>query len=329
MPAIYGNVQAVPLALGVFLATDDYDFVPEPNSISVTTLLKPIRQIILPTRVSTEGAVVDLASQMANRLGSAIHHKIEHAWTTNYRGAMRAMGYPEKIIDRIRINPTPEEIVADPSIIPIYMEQRIAKKVGKWIVTGKFDFIGDGAVQDFKSTSIWAYQNQVNQEKQVLQTSLYRWLDPKKITQDIAQIHHIFMDWKAGMAKSDPNYPPQRFTTQKLHLRPEDEIDRFVRGKLALIEKYWNADEADIPFCSDDDLWRSAAVYKYYKSGIAGATKSTKNFDDRTEAYLYRASKGMGEIKEVPGGVKACVYCSGFMACTQKDAYIASGDLKL
>lgn len=329
MAAIYANVQAVPLALGVFLATDDYDYIPDPNSISVTTLLKPVRQIILPTRVKTEGAMVDLASQMANRLGSAIHHKIEHAWVTNYRGAMRNMGYPEKIIDRIRINPTPEQLAADPSIIAIYMEQRIAKKIGKWTVTGKFDFIGDGAVQDFKSASVWSYQNQVNQDKQVLQTSLYRWLDPKKITQDIAQIHHIFMDWKAAMAKSDPNYPAQRFATQKLQMMSVEEIDRYVHNKLALIDRYWDADEESIPNCSDEDLWRTAPVFKYYKSGIAGAVKSTKNFDDRTEAYMYRASKGMGEIKEVSGEVKACVYCSGFMACTQKDAFIASGDLKL
>jgi len=203
MAAIYGNVQAVPLALGVFLATDDYDYIADPYTISVTTLLKPVRQIILPTRVNTEGALVDLASQMANRLGSAIHHKIEHSWVNNYRKAMQLMGYPDKIIDRIRINPTQAELAADSSIIPIYMEQRLTKKVGRWTVSGKFDFIGDGMVQDFKTASVWSYQNQVNQDKQILQGSLYRWLDPIKITQDIMQIHHIFMDWKAAMVKSD------------------------------------------------------------------------------------------------------------------------------
>lgn len=327
--ARYGNVQAVPLALGVFLATDDYDHNPNPNAISVTTLLKPIRQIVLPHRIQTEGVLVDLAGEMANRLGSAIHHKIEHAWVNNYRNAMRLMGYPDKIIDRIRINPTVEEVAADERIIPIYMEQRLTKKVGRWTVTGKFDFIGEGMVQDFKTASIWSYQNQVNQDKQILQGSLYRWLDPVKITQDIMQIHHIFMDWKASRVGVENGYPPQRFATQKLHLKSVSEMNMYVRDKLAQIDRYWSADESLVPKCSDEDLWRSESKFKYYKSGAANALKSTKNFDDKAEAFMHLAKMGVGEVVEVPGGVKACHYCSAYLACTQKDALIASGELKL
>lgn len=325
----YGNVQAVPLALGVFLATDDYDYNPNPNAISVTTLLKPIRQIILPSRIQKEGVLVDLAGEMANRLGSAIHHKIEHAWVTNYRSAMMSMGYPLKIINRIRINPSPEELLADETIIPIYMEQRLTKQVGRWQVTGKFDFIGEGMVQDFKTASVWSYQNQVNHDKQVLQGSLYRWLDPVKITQDIMQIHHIFMDWKASRVGVENGYPPQRFATQRLHLRSVVEMDRYVRNKLDQIDKLWSADESLIPLCSDEELWRSEPKYKYYKSGDITAAKSTKNFDDKAEAYSHQAKMGMGAIKEVLGTVKGCHYCPGFLACSQKDDLIRAGELIL
>jgi hypothetical protein len=325
----YSNVSAVPLALGVFLATDHYDANPDPLTISTTTLLKPLRQILLANRLPSTEGVTDLASMMANRLGSAIHDGIERSWRNNYQNAMSSMGYPQKLIDRVRIDPTDQDLIDNPEIVPFYMEQRASKKVGKWTVTGKWDFIGEGRVQDYKTASVWSYKNQVNADKQIKQGSIYRWLDPKKITQDQMDIHHIFMDWKAGMVKTDPGYPPQRFHKQTFNLLSIQETEQFIRSKLASIDEHWNTEEEHLPFCSDEDLWRSAAVFKFYKNGDTSAARSTKNFDTLVEARLHQATVGTGAVKEVPGQVKACTYCAGFAMCTQKDSLVAIGDLVL
>lgn len=329
--ALYSNISAVPLALQVFLATDNYDHNPDPNTISVTTLLKPLRQIILPSRVPQAGGMIDLAGTMANRLGSAIHEGIDSSWKNNYRKAMSLLGYRDKLIDRVRINPTDAELAADPDIIPFYLEQRASRKVGKWTVTGKWDFIGEGKVQDFKTASVWSYQNQVNADKQIKQGSMYRWLDPKKITQDQMEIHHIFMDWKAGMTKTDPTYPPLRFHTQTFDLLSQADTDRFIRQKIELIETHWSTPEDHLPLCDDEELWRSEPKFKFYKSGDINAKRSTKNFDTMLLARTYQANEagGVGAIKEVPGEVKACRYCAGFPICSQKDALIAAGNLTL
>lgn len=156
MTQTYANVGDVPLALAVFLASDYYDFDNTPNTISTTTLLKPLRQIILPARIPAGEAMPNLADMMNNRMGSAIHDGIEKAWVTNHKPAMAALGLPQRVIDRVRINPTPEELTED--TIPIYLEQRLKRQMGKWIITGKFDFVGEGRVQDFKSTSVWSYK---------------------------------------------------------------------------------------------------------------------------------------------------------------------------
>ena len=326
----YNNASEVPLALAVFLASDYYDYNDDPNTISVTTLLKPIRQIILPSRIPSQEGLIDLADQMSNRLGAAIHDGIERSWRDNYVVAMQHLGYPQKMIDRVRINPTPEELAAYPEAIPVYLEQRLSRKVGKWTVTGKFDFIAEGQVEDFKTASTWSYKNQVNADKQILQGSSYRWLDPKKITRDTMRIHHIFMDWKASMVKADPKYPPQRFHTQSFKLMSEADTDLYIKRKLADIEAYWETAEPDLPRCGPEDLWRSDPVFKYYKSGDT-TKRSTKNFDDRSSAMIFMSTegKGAGLIKEVPGEVKACKYCAAFAACTQKDEFIISGDLVL
>lgn len=325
MSAVYANVSAVPLALAVFLASDYYDHSDEPDTISATTLLKPLRQIILPSRLPEGVGLVDLAAMMNNRMGAAIHDGIEKAWTTNHRRAMKALGYPERVIDRIRINPEPHEVTED--VLPVYLEQRLKRKLGKWTITGKFDFVGEGRVQDFKSTSVWTYKNQVNSEKYPLQGSIYRWLDPKLITEEEMDIHYIFTDWKSGMQRSDPNYPPQRFHRQVFHLKSLQETEAFIRRKLSLIEQYLDAPEDEIPECDDEELWRSEPVWKYYKNP-AKTARSTKNFDNVHDARLRLIEDGnVGMVKEVPGQVTACKYCPAFAACSQKDQLIASGDL--
>lgn len=323
----FNNSSNVPIALGVFLASDSYDYNNDENVISATTLLKPLRQIILSRRVPHADYALELVDQMKNRIGSAVHDAIENAWKHNREKALEALGYPKRVIDRIKFNPTPEELEADPNIIPVYMEQRMSRKVGKWTVSGKFDFIGDGMVQDFKTTGTYSYTKQTNADKYAKQGSIYRWLDPKKITQDVLQIHYIFTDWKASLAKSDPNYPRTSFHTQSYDLMSYEETDRYIRNKLALIEKYWDAPEEDIPLCDPDDLWQSAPVWKYYRDPNK-MTRSTKNFDNAGEAFMRMSQDGhTGTVVEVPGSVKACQYCSAFPVCSQKDQLIRSGQL--
>lgn len=327
MSARFANVSEVPLALAVFLASDYYDYNDDPHTVSATTLLKPLRQIILATRVPPGDGLVNLADMMNNRMGAAIHDGIEKAWTTNYAKAMEAIGLPQRVIDRVRINPKPEDVTED--ILPIYLEQRLKRQLGKWTITGKFDFVGEGKVQDFKSTSTFTYKKQVNADKYTQQGSIYRWLDPKLITQDEMDIHYIFTDWKPAMAKTDPAYPPKRFHKQSFSLMSLQETENFIRRKLELIEQFWDAPEDDIPLCDDDELWRSEPVFKYYKNP-AKTARSTKNFDTRADAMIRMAEDGnVGIVKEVPGQVTACKYCPAFAACSQKDQLVASGDLIL
>ena len=322
----YINVSDVPLALAVFLATDDYDYDSDQFTISATTLLKPIRQLILTSRIPPEDALVSLPDLMASRMGSAIHSAIEHAWKTNYVNAMKQLGYPQKIIDRIKLNPPMEEILNEDAI-PIYLEQRLSRQFGRWKITGKFDFIGEGRVQDFKSTGVYTYMKQTNAGKYSLQGSIYRWLDPKKITQNDMDIHYIFTDWKAQTAKTDKTYPQRRFLKQTYPLMSLMETERYISNRIQMIETFWNKPEDRLPDCGDEDLWRSDPVFKYYKNPNK-LLRSTKNFDTYQEAVMQQAADGaVGIVKEVPGQVTACKYCPAFMACTQKDRLIASGEL--
>lgn len=324
---LYTKTAEVPLSLAVFLATDSYDHNDDPYTISATSLIRPLRQLILAGRVPETHAVMELAQTVNSRMGSAIHDGIERAWKTNHKQALEILGYPKRVIERIRVNPESSELTED--TIPVYLEQRLERQVGKYTVTGKFDFVGDGRLEDFKSTSVFTAMHHVNDEKYAWQGSIYRWLDPRKITKDEMAIQFLFTDWSAAKAKSDPKYPQKRIQQRILPLKSLQETEAFIRRKLQQLEEYKDAPEHLIPECTDADLWRSDPVFKYYKNP-AKMARSTKNFDTQQEAMLRKAEDGhTGVVVEQPGQVTACRYCPAFAACTQKDRLIASGDLQL
>lgn len=321
----YANTASVPLSLAVFLATDNYDH--DPNTISATALIKPLRQIVLSARVPENVSPADLVNMVPSRMGSAIHDAIERSWKDNYHIALDNLGYPKRVIEKIRINPKPEELTD--GLIPIYLEQRAHKQVGKFTISGKYDFIGDGRVEDFKSTSTYTAMNNTNDEKYIWQGSIYRWLNPTIITRDEMAIQFIFTDWSKSKASQDPKYPQQRIQQRLLPLKSIQETDAFIKRKLGQIEQYWDAPEDEIPLCTDADLWRSEPVFKYYKNP-SNTKRSTKNFDNRHDAQLRFIEDGsVGKVVEQPGQVTACKYCPAFAVCSQKDALVASGDLVL
>ena len=316
----YTNNYNIPLSLAVFLATDDYDY--DPYTISATSLLKPIRSLILSKRVPKEQMIVDISSLVSARMGSAIHTAIEKAWM-NPAQAIKSLGYPEHIVNKVVINPTEVK----PGQIPVYMEQRAYKEVLGYKVSGKFDFVASGQVEDFKSTSVYTYLNQTNKDKYILQGSIYRWLNPDIITKDKMRINYVFTDWNKKDSLSNPNYPASRVHTQSLPLMSIQETDNWVRNRLQLIKTYTPLDESELPLCTDEELWRKENVYKYY-ANPANTSRATKNFNTYTEAMQYYIERGAtGLVKEVKGKVTACKYCNAYAICSQRVTLEESGDL--
>lgn len=322
----YTNQLQIPLALAVFLATDDYDY--EPGVISATSLLKSTRQLVLSKRIAPGDVAIDISSLVSARMGSAIHAAIEKAWL-NPEYALKALGYPKQVWGNVVINPNPETLTESPQAIPVYMEQRAYKELLGFKVSGKYDFVAEGKVQDFKSTSVYNYINQSSIAKYVLQGSIYRWLNPNIITSDVMMIHYIFTDWSKASALQKDTYPQARVLTQKLELLSLENTEAYVRNKLNDVLKYKDTPETEIPLCSDEDLWRKPSVFKYYKNPEK-TTRSTANFDNSVDAHTRLNEDGnVGIVKEVQGGVAACNYCPAASICTQKDIYIASGELIL
>lgn len=308
------NNANVPLSMALWLADDDYDHDNDPYTISATKLLDPIKAIVLdlqnPNRVTT----TDIQSVAASRIGTAMHDAIEASWRKpNLSERLQNLGLPKKVADKVIVDPT-EQQVAD-GCIPVYMEIRSYKQVGKWNVSGKFDFIMNSKLEDFKSTGTYTYEKGTNDTKYPKQGSLYRWLNPAIITDDLMTICFFFTNWSAGMTYGD-HYPNNKVMGKDYRLASIEETQTFVEQKLATIESLLTATQDTLPPCTREELWQGVGTYKYYAK--LDAKRATKNFDNPAEAQQRLIKDGnKGKVVHVPDKATACIYCSVNTMCEQ------------
>lgn len=335
----YANRSNLGLTLALWLSHDLYDHNPEdaPDDgceiISVTTLLKPTKALILGHRIPQDEQEVDLADLVASRLGQATHSGIENAFLVgNLEKRLISIGVPANVAAKVVVNPDPEVVQANPHLIPVYLEKRAYRKIetssGRKVwISGKFDQVIAGRPEDNKITTTYKYSKLDDTEKSDygIQMSLYRWLNPDIITSDVGQINFVFKDWKRGEVGRMPNYPDEQVKEAAIQLMDEQTAEAFVRQKLDDIERNARApSQADMTRCTDEELWRTDPVHKYYANPEVAKKggRATKNFPSYAAAMEHRNKQNKGEVVTIPGRVRRCGYCDAAPACEQRREYI-------
>lgn len=327
------NNSDISLSLAVWLINDEYDHHAGQEFeeyISVTTLMRPTKQIVLARRVPYEEQIEDVLDYARRGLGNSIHDGIEKAWKKNYAKNLAKLGIPDAVISRVRINPTDEERLAMPDMIPIFLEQRGYREINGVTIGGKFDLVAEGHVEDNKSTSAFGWMYGTRDEENRLQGSLYRWIDQalppelRKITEEWMRVNYIFTDWTKASAKQNPKYPQIPVEKKDIPLLSLDDTEMFIKAKLHDIKKQIKLPESQMKPCSDEELWRSDPQYKYYSDPAKAkdpSARSTKNFTTLVEANSHLAQAGKGVVVTKPGEVKRCAYCNAAPICQQRLEY--------
>lgn len=325
------NTAGIGLSLAVWLAHEQYDSGasehPGKDMISATGLLKPTRQMILANRVPPSDRQTDVSDLIASRFGTAIHDSVDHAWHTGYKDALSRLGHPQKMIDKIIINPSFDDLASMPGAIPVYLEQRFFRSIevdgNEIVISGKFDQIINGELNDIKTTSAYTYTSGNKDDDYIIQGSIYRWINPTKVTSDLFRIQHIFTDWQRMQVKTTPGYPASRIVESTYQLLSESQTETWMRAKIREILANQHLDEDQIVRCSDKELWMSEPVFKYYADPAKAAEggRSTKNFPNYPAAASFANKAGKGVVVTVQAEPKACKYCPAFEICTQKDEY--------
>lgn len=319
----FANPENIELPVALFLASDKYNG--NLPGYSATGLIKPIRQTILTSRITaTTNTPINLVDGLRSRVGSAIHAALEDAWLDSPEQALEALGLPAGIRSRILVNPAPQDV--KPDSLPIYLEQRTSKDVDGVTVHGQYDIVFQGEVQDLKTTSVFQFSKQNKVEAFTLQGSIYRWLNPELITKDTLAIHYLLLDWSASRTR-DPAYPKSPVITMRYPLMSPERTLIWIRQRLAALAAMKTAHDSELPECTDEELWRSEPVFKYYKNPTS-KSRSTANFDTLAEAQARLAKDGhIGVIEEKKGEVRACRWCPAAGICQQRARLVAAGKL--
>jgi len=322
---MYTNKTNIDLPLAVWLASPGgYDLTYDPNVISATTLLNPIKSLVLTQRMyakDVKGSQVDLDDVVASRLGTAVHEAAERAWDDPelFRASMEALGHSDKTIDRFKVNPT-ELKDGD---IPIYIEQRRSKEVSGMIISGKFDFVVDGTLVDIKTTKTYSWVKGTNNEKYQMQGSLYRWLNPDIVTAPVMVIQYAFTDWLPHYTPK-PEYPDHRVMSKKFPLLPLNYVQGYVEAKLQQYRELLDEDQDAMPRCTKKELWQDDSEWAYHKT--PGSSRATRLYKTQADALTHlQKDGGFGAIVERKAPVKFCKYCKARPICLQAEGYINEG----
>ena len=301
--------------MAVWLGSNDYDLEPKEKLISATSLLKSTRQNILSKRIEASGnAQVDVMDLFASRWGTALHEAVEKAWVNDSGriSVLRQLGIPQKVCDRVKVNPG----TLEQGEIGMWLELRTERELEGWTVSGCADIILDGAVHDIKSTSVNMMDSGKKDQDYILQLSIYKWLNPDKVTKDIGYIEFILRDWSPLQASINPSYPQTPIIQKELQLLPNNQIEEYIRTRIIELEKHADTDEELLPECNDKELWMNTPKWQYF--GSVGAKKASKNFNTHQEALSYQLQKGKGFVKEKKSKAAACRYCAASPSCTQR-----------
>jgi hypothetical protein len=194
-----------------------------------------------------------------------------------------------------------------------FSEEYMSSELDGIIVTGRIDNYNmkEGIISDFKTCSIWKIKSQSFDDwrKQGL---IYAWLLLKngfevKTCRFIAMIK----DHSKRDAKRDSSYPlcpiyVYEFPVTKMDL---DEIETFIRGKVAVYKQYQETADDDIPPCTPDERWAKPTKYAVMKTGNKRAVRV---MDTQEEAEKLAADLGKNHYTETrPGESTRCMdYCS-------------------
>lgn len=237
--------------------------VPIPHVYSVTELLKPIKEIILWRRYY-DIINVDASELITAAFGTAFHTMVE----------------------TVSGDDTEERIEVE--IIPGVK------------LSGRYDKYIDHVLHDYKTTSVWKYQNGdfKDYRKQGL---MYAWLLRKNGVYVEKCVFHMFLkDHSLSKSSRSENYPPVAYVTYEFQITSVDlkEIEQYINARIKDIEFYLNTPDHELPMPTHEESWYTGDTYAVMKNG---GTRAVKVFDNIDDAITYIGGASNLYIEERKG----------------------------
>ena len=269
-----------------YLAEDDYDYDPDPMTVSATTLMGPARAWALK-RMHPDDLVIDYADLIRAKNGTAIHAAIEASKVIESIGGLQ--------------------------------EKRFYGELDGFRVSGKMDMILDGVINDFKTTSVWKVVK-AEYDDYIKQLSIYRWLLHKNEieTAEYGFIHFFFTDWKRADALKNNDYPAIPYHKLRLELWTPEQTETYISERLGEFAFALGS----LPECTVEELWKDPDKWAVFKK--PGQARAWRVLDSEAEAQKMADDLG-GVVELRSSKAKRCGYCTARFVCSQYETMLKAG----
>lgn len=191
-------------------------------------------------------------------------------------------------------------------------EVSLEKEFHNWLVTGTSDYMKNGVLSDWKTTSVWSVilnDSWIKKVEQQLQ--VYAWLWNQRGTQvrDLECVA-IFTDWRRSEALRNENYPRQNIMSIHFDVWPAEKTEQYIAERL----DYHN-DENYV--CSLEERWARPEQFAVMKEGRKTAVRV---FDNQLDAVNLVMDLGRGHKVEHRLGehVRCQEYCPVRNVCKSR-----------
>lgn len=282
------NRLGLPAAIVSAVVNDPYT--KGDSDISVTQLIAPPYQRQL--RMSGVAATEDVLDRIWSLIGQVGHAIVERAYPQAYTDEAKNLSAAEAY-----------------ERFGVVAEKRLYMPMNGWTVSGQFDVIENGCLQDYKFTSTWSVVGDIKPEW-IAQLNLLRLLSIHNgIKVDSLRIIAILRDWSKGKAKS-AGYPRHQVAVVEIPIWSIEQTEAYMLERV-------KAHQSDAPPpCSDDERWKRPDVFAVMKAGRKSAIKLHVS---EIEAVGHCGELGSGHsIAKRPGGFLRCQeYCDVSISCPQ------------
>jgi hypothetical protein len=196
-----------------------------------------------------------------------------------------------------------------------YLKLEIKEPTYDVTLTGSADIYKDKVISDYKFTSMWSivYKSMFKKWEQQLNCYAYMYKQLGFPVEKI-QVIALLKDWSKSRAERDVNLPQCQVEVVDLDLWTEEDQIKFIKDRIAFIEKHKDMEDDDIPECSPENRWQTETKYAIMKEGRKSAVKLHIDESEAQKHLDNLDSKHYIDIRK--GEDKKCIdYCSGNKFC--------------
>lgn len=275
-----------------FVDAVDSDYQYRDKRYSVTTLLKPVREIMLLRRHNNE-IECDVSDMLWAIMGTAMHSILENSTEGKH----------------------------------LLKEKPLEIQVGEYVLSGRNDLYNTRSftVVDYKYTSVWKYILKDFEDFKMQGLMYVYMLQQLGYKAKKAEFILCMKDWQKSKAKYDKSYPQCQIQKVQFTFTDADMvfIKNWIADKFEQIKQAELLEDDNLPLCSAEDRWNSGSKFAVMKNGRKTALRV---LDTRQEAENYKNTNGGDYIEERKGEDKkcqeycnCCEFCKHYKECVKND----------